>query len=301
MLRQASKMTVRIGYIPEHFSTPIAFAKKYGFYEKHGLADYELIPYPSGSGHLITSLKNKEVDIVVGLTEAFVRGICNGDEEYRIVGEYVDSPLCWSISTGAQRSELHSVDDLKKEGHNRIGVSRIGSGSYVMSFVLGLQEQFPAPFDFRVLDNFKNLRDSVNKAETDAFMWEYFTTKKYYDSGEIKKIGHIYTPWSSWVVAASTNTPHPQVASFLQATQEGIDYYNRNQTEALDYILANLDYNNRQDLQEWAAGVKFASDVSHIQWEKNIVATAQVLNTAGVLQETDSSIISERLLQGVTK
>lgn len=285
MLRQATKnMTLRIGYIPEHFSTPIAFAKKYGFYEKFGLEKYELIPYPSGSGHLITSLKNGEVDIVVGLTEAFVRGIANGDESYKIVGEYVESPLCWSISTGIQRDDLQNVADLKKEGNNRIGVSRIGSGSYVMSFVLGMQENFPNPFKFEVLNNFKNLRDSVNSTETDAFMWEYFTTKKYYDNKEIKKIGEIYTPWSSWVITSSVKTGNDDVEAFLKGTQEGIKYYNAHEEEAVEYILGNLDYNNREDLKQWASRVSFSKDVTHVQWDKNIVKTATVLSEAGVLE-----------------
>ena len=270
-------------------------AKKYGFYEKHGLKDYELVPYPSGSGHLITSLKKDEVDIVVGLTEAFVRGIANGDDEYRIVGEYVESPLCWSVSTGSGRDDLQSVEDLKREGNNRIGVSRIGSGSYVMSFVLGMQEKFDRPFQFEVLQNFKNLRDSVNGRTTDAFMWEYFTTKKYYDSGEIKKIGEIYTPWSSWVVTAAAKTPRADVTAFLRGTQDGIDYYNGHREEALEYILGNLDYNNRHDLKEWAARVRFSTDVRRVQWEKNIVETARILDNAGVLDAQDLAEALQRL------
>lgn len=296
MFRKIGKqMGLRIGYIPEHFSTPIAFARQHGLFEKHGLKDYELIPYPSGSGHLITSLKKDEIDIAVGLTEAFVRGIANGDEEYRIVGEYVESPLCWSISTGSKREDLQCVADLKKPGNNRIGVSRIGSGSYVMSFVLGMQEKFTHPFSFEVLQNFKNLRDSVNADTTDAFMWEYFTTKKYYDNGEIKKIGEIYTPWSSWVIVSSAGTSQESVKSFLEGTQEGIEYYNSHQDEALEYILGNLDYNNRKDLEEWASRVRFSKHVGQVQWEKNVLETARTLHSAQVLETPDLDVALARL------
>lgn len=286
IVKMSSK--IRIGYIPEHFSTPIAFADKYGFYKKHGLENYELIPYPSGSGHLIQSLKDGEIDIVVGLTEAFVRGIANGDSEYKIVGEYVKSPLCWSISTGKQRDDLQTIEDLKKKGNNHIGVSRIGSGSYVMSFVLQLKEKFNEPFEFKVLNNFKNLRDSVNNGTTDAFMWEYFTTKKYYDNNEIKKIGEIYTPWSSWVVTSSNKAEVQSViSSFLSATQEGISYYNKHKEESLDYILNNLDYNNRTDIEQWMARVEFSSNVAHVNWDENVVETAKLLASAGVVTNLD--------------
>jgi hypothetical protein len=302
MLRNATaKMAagIRIGYIPEHFSTPLMFAQKYKFFERHGIENYELIPYPSGSGHMISSLKNDEIDIVVGLTEAFVRGICNGDEEYNLVGTYVESPLCWSITTGIQRDDLQSIEDLKKPGNNRIGVSRIGSGSYVMSFILGLQEKFPHSFDFQVLNNFKNLRQSVNTGDCDAFMWEYFTTKKYYDSGEVKRIGEIYTPWSAFIVASAAKLDTSTVTAFNDAAQDGITYYNDHQEEAISHILANLDYDNERDLREWATRVKFTNNVRKVDWKRNILNTASILEQAGVV-DAPRHVTDARLAKFVT-
>ncbi len=79
--------------MPEHFSTPLFFAQKY-----FGL-DAQLIPFPSGTGHMITSLRSKEIDIGIGLTEGWIAGLGNEKDEekeksYRIVGTYVESPLC---------------------------------------------------------------------------------------------------------------------------------------------------------------------------------------------------------------
>lgn len=42
---------------------------------------------------------------------------------YGLVGTYVESPLRWAISTGKERSDVRSVQDLKGK---RAGVSRIG-------------------------------------------------------------------------------------------------------------------------------------------------------------------------------
>lgn len=54
-------MTVlKVGYVPEHFSTPLFFAQKQGFYKKNGV-EVEFLPYPSGSGHLMQSLENKTI------------------------------------------------------------------------------------------------------------------------------------------------------------------------------------------------------------------------------------------------
>ena len=62
----------------------------------------ELISFPSGTGHMITSLRAQEIDIAIGLTEGWVAGLGKADTEgdggYRIVGTYVDTPLCSSSS-----------------------------------------------------------------------------------------------------------------------------------------------------------------------------------------------------------
>ena len=85
---------LRIGYVPEHFSTPIHFAKKH-----YGL-DAELIAFPSGTGHMITAIRGGEIDVGVGLTEGWIAGLGksqeSGDQDggYRLVGTYVETPLC---------------------------------------------------------------------------------------------------------------------------------------------------------------------------------------------------------------
>ena len=53
----------------------------------------------------------------------------------------------------------------------------------------------------KVVGNFEQLRSSVNSGETDAFMWETFTTKPFHDSGEVKRVGDITTPWPCFLLA----------------------------------------------------------------------------------------------------
>ncbi|ODV93689.1 hypothetical protein PACTADRAFT_51454 [Pachysolen tannophilus NRRL Y-2460] len=298
-------MVLKVGFVPEHFSTPIQFAKIHGFFTQKNL-QVELIPFLSGSGHLIQCLKSQEIDIAIGLTEAFVRGICDGDTEYKISGTYVESPLCWSISTGSQREDITSCSQLNGK---KISVSRIGSGSYVMPFVLALNNQFQKPFysGFPAVSTFANLRDSVNLVKniepSDAFMWEFFTSKKYYDNGEIKKIGEIYTPWPSWVIVSSSklieNEPL-KLKEFLIAIQEGIDYFNDHKEEAVDYIGENLDY-SKEDAIEWMKTVKFSNDVKLINYDRTVLNTSNILRTAGVIQKNGETndLISKRLETGI--
>ena len=73
---------------------------------------------------MVTSLQSNEIDIGVGLTEGWITALGKQQEDagFKLVGTYVETPLCWAISTGAER-KLHTVDELNGR---RIGVSRIG-------------------------------------------------------------------------------------------------------------------------------------------------------------------------------
>lgn len=78
---------------------------------------------------MIQSLQAAEIDVGIGLTEGWVAGIGKAAAEkgdakaagYKLVGTYVETPLCWAISAGAKR-EI-GVEGLQGK---KIGVSRIG-------------------------------------------------------------------------------------------------------------------------------------------------------------------------------
>jgi len=200
----------------------------------------------------------------------------------------------WAISTGAKRP-LHSVTDLK---NSKIGVSRIGSGSYVMGFVLADQQGWLSstsdtsepspPFEVVPLQTFENLRKAVNDSTADFFMWEHFTSKRYYDNSEIKRIGEIYTPWSSWKIVASTklvseNGNDPRLEDLFEKIDKGVRYFDKNHREAVKYISTALDY-SEADAQEWLKTVSFASQTKGVNVEV-IGKTIEVLKKAGVLED----------------
>ncbi|SPO06031.1 uncharacterized protein DNG_08720 [Cephalotrichum gorgonifer] len=288
----AQAAPLKIGYVPEHFSTPLHFAKTY-----FGL-DAGLIPFPSGTGHMILAIRAGEIDVGIGLTEGWIAGLgkedAPGDGGYRLVGTYVQSPLCWAISTGKSRPEITSVESLQG---SKIGVSRIGSGSYVMGYVLADQHGWlspsnPEPFsDTVVLNNFKNLRDAVNSGEADFFMWEHFTSKKYYDSGEIRRVGDIYTPWSSWKIVASTELAggaegknlDGRVVDLFEKLDKGIAHFRENQELAVKFIATNLDY-SEEDAREWLKTVEFVDTTEGVD-PKVVRDCVSVLQKAGVLKE----------------
>jgi ABC-type amino acid transport substrate-binding protein len=234
---------------------------------------------------MITSLSSHDIDIGIGLTEGWVAGLKSyttpSSMPYRIVGTYVETPLCWAISSGSKRDDIKGTEDLKGK---KIGVSRIGSGSYVMGFVLADQEGWlkkdEKPFENVVLDNFKNLRNGVNSGKADFFMWEHFTSKRYYDNGEIKRVGEIYTPWSSWKIVAR-DAEDSRIDAMRKSINQGIKHFRDNQKEAVEYISTELDY-SKEDAEEWLKTVRFSDDVQGVN-EGVIQKTIDILGKAGVL------------------
>lgn len=112
---------------PEHFATPLHFA-----FQKFGLDQHATLQsFPSGTGTLIEAFQKREIDVGIGLTEAWVVGLSksSGDgkddwseKPYHLVGSYTLSPLTWAISAGKSTS-MTSTQDLKGK---KVGVSRMG-------------------------------------------------------------------------------------------------------------------------------------------------------------------------------
>jgi ABC-type nitrate/sulfonate/bicarbonate transport system substrate-binding protein len=247
---------------------------------------------------MIQSLQSAEIDVGIGLTEAWVSGIAKSRENpaYKIVGSYVRSPLCWAISTGPRR-DITSVDQIRG---GKIGVSRIGSGSYVMPFVLADKlgwldgKSGQSLFEFIALQTFEKLRAGVNDGTVDAFMWEHFTSKRYYDNGEIKRIGEIYTPWASWKIVAR-DPGDEKVQKIFPKLDQGIMHFRDNQEEAVAYISENLDYSS-EDAREWLKTVDFVEDTSDVGTE-DINKTIDILGKAGVI---DSSLTTVEDMIGLS-
>jgi len=172
----ASANPVRIGYVPEHYLLPLHLANRNSLFP----FPVELTPCPSGTGQMISLLREDKIDLAIGLTEGWVAGLLTPEGKqqrgYSIVGSWVENPLRWSIVTGKGREELSSVKDLLEggvaKGKVKVGVSRMGSGSHVMAFVLAQREGWDTEkeVEFEVLGPFKELRDGVNEGKADFFM-----------------------------------------------------------------------------------------------------------------------------------
>jgi hypothetical protein len=159
-----------------------------------------------------------------------------------------------------------------------------------MGFVLADQQGWLSspstpPFEVIPLQTFDKLRAAVNDSSADFFMWEHFTSKRYYDNGEIKKIGEIYTPWSSWKIVARTGIEQgdQRLEEMFEKIDRGVRYFEGNKDESVKYISEKLDY-SEADAREWLETVRFAKSTKGVDVGV-IQNTVDVLRKAGVLGE----------------
>ncbi|KAJ7285121.1 hypothetical protein C8J57DRAFT_1290493 [Mycena rebaudengoi] len=235
-------MALRVGYVREHFSTPLL-----QYQEVDQDKTFTLVECPSGTGQLISRLTKDEIDLT-------------GSTAYKLCGSYVSTPLNWAVITGKD-TKFENISDLKG---TTIGISRNGSGSQTMAYVMALQQGWPTDdLKFQINNDIHGLINSVNDGSTSAFMWEWFTTKPWVDKGEARFIGSVPTPWPSWLIAA-----HPSPS--------------RAPPDTLRVIKDKFGY-PLEDIEAWLKTVAYPQDCSEIP-RKVITDTLSVLEKAGVVK-----------------
>jgi len=270
---------LRVGYVREHFSSPLL-----QFAGADQGKSFVLVECPSGTGQLISRLTNDEIDIAIALTDALISGIAKGSKAYKLVGSYVTSPLNWAVIAG-KSSSFDSIADLKD---TTIGISRYGSGSQTMAFVMALQQGWsPTTLKFQVNNDINGLIDSVNDGSTSAFMWEWFTTKPWLDSGEVRFIGSVPTPWPSWLIAAHPSperAPKEAVHDFLTTLTGYVTKFDSQESRGsinVPFIQKTWGY-PEADIKEWMGTVKYTSDCTTIS-SAVLSEVLRILSTAGFI------------------
>lgn len=268
--------------VPEHFNLPWHLAIENGLFAKHGVL-VEFVEQKLGTGAMITSAKSGEVDVILALTEGLVADIANGSD-LRLFGTYVQSPLCWAISTG-QASAFNAVEDLKGQ---TFGISRNGSGSQLMVYVLAMERGWHPQRDvnFAIKGDFKSLRDGVNDNSTAAFLWETFTTKPFHDSGEIRRIGDITSPWPCFMMAGRKDIldrKKDAIQKMLAAIRESCRLFHSDQG-IVELIAKRYDL-KVEDAQQWYSNVQIVGSTNIS--ESAIKKAVEVLYRARVLSSVD--------------
>ncbi|MFM9943748.1 MAG: substrate-binding domain-containing protein [Bacteroidia bacterium] len=189
--------TFKIAGVPEHFNYPWHFAKEQGYFTKAGL-DIDWQDNKSGTGAIVKLLNTGEIDMAVLLTEGIIADISKGGNS-KIIQVFVKSSLNWGIHVAVHSIIQHKFGIKGK----RFAISRLGSGSHIMAYVLAEQLGYkPSPEDFVIVNDMDGAQNALTNNEADVFLWEKYMTMPLVESGHFKRVGEIPTPWPGFVIAA---------------------------------------------------------------------------------------------------
>ena len=239
--------TIKIAGVPEHFNLPWHMCIEDGEFEAVGI-DLQWTDVPEGTGKMCQMLRDGETDIAVILTEGIVKDIIAGNNS-KIIQVYVKSPLIWGIHVAAD-SKYETLSDLENK---KVAISRMGSGSHLMSIVNAQNQNWNTEsLQFDIVNTIDGAVESLSSEKADYFMWERFMTKPLVDTGIFKKIAECPTPWPCFVIAVRTEVLESepkiiaQILEIINATTEEFK-----QIPSIDRTLASKYNQKLEDIQEW--------------------------------------------------
>jgi hypothetical protein len=194
----------------------------------------------------------------------------------------VASPLLWGVHVAAN-SPFKSLTDLNG---SRAAISRFGSGSHLMAFILAKNEGWDSDeLGFEVIQTIEGAIKGLKDGKADFFMWEHFTTKPLVDQGIFRRIADCPTPWPCFVIA-STQKAFTQDTGALKHLMEVINTYTSDfkRIPSIDRTLANRYNLALEDVQMWLAETR---------WTQNQVET----QTVDLVQDTlfNLNLISNKI------
>lgn len=245
--------TIKIAGVPEHFNLPWHLCLENGEFEEAGI-DLQWIDVPEGTGKMCQMLRDGETDIAVILTEGIVKDITAGNPS-KIVQVYVESPLIWGIHVDA-KSNFTSLTDLENA---KVAISRMGSGSHLMSIVNAQNQGWKTnELQFKIVNTIDGAVEALSIGKADYFMWEKFMTKPLVDNGTFRRIADCPTPWPCFVIAVREEL----LQSHAQTTQHILEIINHTTAEFKDIPSINRTlaerYNQKtEDINQWLSQTRW--------------------------------------------
>jgi ABC-type nitrate/sulfonate/bicarbonate transport system substrate-binding protein len=86
--------------------------------------------------------------------------------------------------------------------HKKAAISRIGSGSQLMTYVNAQNQGWDSQIEFEIVHTIDGAVEALTNQKADYFMWEHFMTKPLVDQGIFRRLADCPTPWPCFVIAA---------------------------------------------------------------------------------------------------
>ncbi len=187
---------LKIGGVPEHFNLPWRLGIEEGRFKKEGI-QLHWSDLGGGTGQMIRGLENKTIDVAVLLTEGITKAILQGLDA-KIIRVYVTTPLHWGVHVPFNGE----INDVKQLENQTFAISREGSGSHLMAYVMASQQGWDTTqLKFNIIGDIYGGLWALENNEAQAFLWEKYTTHPYTEQGKCKYIDEVVTPWPCFVIA----------------------------------------------------------------------------------------------------
>ncbi|EON75982.1 hypothetical protein ADIS_3570 [Lunatimonas lonarensis] len=272
---------ITITGVPEHFNLPWR-----RLVASQPFLDQELelvwVDEPRGSGAMNQAVREESTDLAVILTESFVKDRIAGNTG-RMIGYHVVSPLAWGIHVSA-KAPLRPLSQLKNVPFL---VSRMGSGSHLMAYLLAKREGWRMEeLEFEVVGDLSGARREFKSSLTKLFLWERYTTQPLVSAGECRRIGEIPTPWPCFAIVASEQARmnHPKVLRQLTETLYAENHRLMVEVDASISDIQQLYGINREDVKDWFAQTKWAEGPQVAA--DSLVDTMRTLSELGLINQT---------------
>ena len=245
--------TIIIGGVPEHFNLPWHLALEDNAFAKANI-DLQWQDIPEGTGRMCQSLRDGELDVACILTDGIIKDITAGNPS-KILQVYVESPLLWGVHAPAGMIE----EDTAQLIDPTIAISRYGSGSHLMSFLLAKRHDWnPEELKFDLVNTLDGAVKSLSANEAQLFLWERYMTQPYVDEGIFKRLETIATPWPSFVIAANDNCIKEKEEALIKMLQI-INRYSADFKDipSIDRTIASHYDLQVGDVQQWLLRTEF--------------------------------------------
>jgi hypothetical protein len=281
--------TLRIGGIPEPFTEPFILAKDLQNTSIPLKVVFEAVP--GGSGAALDLVESGKLDVALALTESAVARKLKESSRLDVHSIYVSSPLFWGVIISAIQvnwTDLRDLDDsVRRGGKIRAGFSRVGSGSYLILFMLAesrgwLRTKPPDEiFTLFELGSFDSLLSAAARGDIDLFVWESCFTRESSAArqGLVRIIDEYAPPWPAFVLVCRNDSLVKESLSTLKKTLEPIQ--DQFCTQDGLKILQHKYHFSTESAQLWMSRLKFANAdeaLSSEQWER----VSHALDLAGI-------------------
>jgi ABC-type nitrate/sulfonate/bicarbonate transport system substrate-binding protein len=270
-------MNFKIGGVPEHFNYPWRLAIETGAFKDLNVS-LHWSDMTGGTGQMVKGLQTGTLDLAVLLSEGISKAILQGVSA-KIVDIYVNSPLQWGIHVPTT-SNIHSPSEFKNP---TFAISRYGSGSHLMAYVLAKNIGIPYPhLKFNVIGDVYGGIWALENQEADVFLWEKYTTSPFVQKGSCKNIGQINTPWPCFVIAcrAEVLTEHSEIIHALINRVKSMANQVKSDSQSPEK-LAWRYHLQENEVAQWLQETEW--NLQEVSLENSLLNTVEFLTESGLI------------------